>query len=127
MVEIIHQPFKQLIIMDYTIYSKPEALASTLSLAISAGQPAALYWCEGVAFYPALLPPETEGLANEYLKGRIYATLVAFAIMPTFQQTIKVGGIEVPVIDMTPNSTMREIARWLKQTHDEKQKTEKKQ
>ena len=115
MVDIIYKPFKELTIMEYTRYSKPEALAANLSIAIQSGQPAALLWSEGVVFVPVPLPPETDIVAQEYLNGRILWSSVLFALLPAYQQTIKVGTLEVPVIDATPNPIMQQVAHWLKE------------
>jgi hypothetical protein len=118
MVEIVHRPLKELVIMDYTRYPSAEALATALSFAVGPGQPVALYWCEGVVFVAYPLPPETEAVAREYLEGRVYWVNVSFALMENYQASIhptRARGLEVPVIDMSANPTMRKAARWLKE------------
>jgi hypothetical protein len=114
MVEIVYEPIKKLVIMEYTQYQKPEALATNLGIAIQAGQPAALLWSERIVFIPVALPPETDIIAQEYLKGNVQRSSVMFALLPAYQLTIKVGTLEVPVIDASPNSIMQELACWLK-------------
>ncbi|MFN3621620.1 MAG: hypothetical protein ACK4TI_01895, partial [Nitrososphaerales archaeon] len=47
--------------------------------------------------------------------GKIIWSSVIFTLMPNYQQTIKVGAIEVPIIDITPNETFRQVALWLKE------------
>jgi hypothetical protein len=54
-------------------------------------------------------------VAKEYLAGRVIWSSVIFTLMPNYQQTIKVGGIEVPIVDVTPNETFRQVALWLKE------------
>lgn len=115
MVNVTHRPLKEIIIMDYTAYEKPESLATILSLSISSGQPAILSWAEGIVFIPAPIPIDTEKVAAEYLEGRIYWTTVAFAPMATFQPSIKVSGVEIPIIDTSRNHIIRDVARWLKE------------
>jgi len=61
------------------------------------------------------LPPDTETVAKEYLSGRIIWSSVLFTLMPNYQQTIKAGVMEVPIVDITPNETLRQVALWLKE------------
>jgi len=115
LVKITYEPYTEVVIKEYTYYPKPEALAATLAHCIQIGQPAVILWCEGVAFIPMALPPDTETVAKEYLAGRIIWSSVIFTLMPNYQQAIKVGGIEVPIVDVSPNETLRQVALWLKE------------
>jgi len=115
LVKITYEPYSEVVIKEYTYYPKPEALAATLAHCIQIGQPAVILWCEGVAFIPVVLPPDTETVAKEYLAGRIIWSSVFFTLMPNFQQTIKAGVIEVPLVDVTPNETLKQVAQWLKE------------
>jgi len=115
LVKITYEPYSELVIKEYTYYPKPEALAATLAHCIQMGQPAVILWCEGVAFIPTALPPDTETVVKEYLAGRIIWSSVYFTFMPNYQQTIKAGVIEVPLVDVTPNETLRQVALWLKE------------
>jgi len=65
------------------------------------GQPLALYWAEGVVFLADFVEPEA--LPEEYVKGRIYASNISHAPMPKYNNFVRVGNIEVPVIDVTSN------------------------
>ena len=114
MVKITYRPFREIVIMDYTQYPKPEYLGLTLTASLQSGQSAALFWADGVVFLPMPLPIETETIAKEYLDGRIIWPSVIFAIMPSYQQVVKVGALEIPVIDVSPNSILRRVAKWLK-------------
>ena len=51
---------------------------------------------------------------NEFLEGRVYWTDVIFALMPEYRSTIKVGTLDIPVIDVSPNPALREAAKWMK-------------
>ncbi len=115
MVKITYEPFTEVVIKEYTYYPKPESLATTVAYSIQMGQPAVILWCEGVAFIPVTLPPETELVVKEYLSGKIIWSSVIFTLMPNYQQSLKVGAIEVPLIDTTPNETLRQVALWLKE------------
>ncbi|MEM1994752.1 MAG: hypothetical protein QXW32_04675 [Nitrososphaerales archaeon] len=113
--KISYEPYSEVVIKEYTYYPKPETLAATLTQCIQMGQPAVILWCEGVAFIPMMLPPDTDIVAKEYLAGKIIWSSVIFTLMPNYQQTIKIGAIEVPIIDITPNETFRQVALWLKE------------
>jgi hypothetical protein len=114
MVEIVCSPPKQLVILECTQYPSLEALSSTIATIIRAGQPLVLKWAAGVTFSHSLLPPTTDSLMKEYLEGRIYWTDVIFALMPEYRSTIKVGTLDIPVIDVSPNPILRKAAEWLK-------------
>jgi len=114
MVEIVCSPPKQLVILECTQYPSLEALSSTLATIIRAGQPVVLKWAVGVTFSHSLLPPTTDSLMKEYLEGHVYWTDVIFAHMPEYKSTIKVGTLDIPVIDVSPNPVLREAAEWLK-------------
>ncbi|MFN3621754.1 MAG: hypothetical protein ACK4TI_02590, partial [Nitrososphaerales archaeon] len=63
--KISYEPYNEIIIKEYTYYPKPEVLAATLTQCIQIGQPAVILWCEGVAFIPMALPPDTDIVAKE--------------------------------------------------------------
>lgn len=112
--EILFKPVKELVIMECVRYPSKEALANSLAFLLRTGQPIALDWAEGVVFFGMPLPPTTDALVKDYMEGRIYWPSVMFALMPTYQAAISIGTLDVPVIDMSPNPTMRTVAGWLK-------------
>jgi len=114
MVEIVCSPPKQLVILECTQYPSIEALSKTVATIIRVGQPLILKWAEGVTFSYSLLPPTTDSLMKEFLEGRIYWADVVFALMPEYESSIKVGTLDIPVIDVTPNPILREAAKWMK-------------
>jgi hypothetical protein len=114
MVEIVCSPPKQLVILECTQYPSIEALSKTVATIISVGQPIVLKWAEGVTFSYSLLPPSTDSLMKDFLEGRIYWTDVVFALMPDYKPFIKVGTMDIPVIDVSPNPILREAAEWMK-------------
>lgn len=114
MVEIVCSPPKQLVILECTEYPSIEALSKTVATIITMGQPLVLKWAEGVTFSHSLLPPTTDNLMKEFLEGRIYWTDVVFALMPEYKPSIKVGTLDIPVIDVSPNPILRDAAKWMK-------------
>jgi hypothetical protein len=114
MVEIVCRPPKEVIFLECTKYPSVEALSATIGTIIMTGQPIVLKWTEGVVFFYSDLPPTTDALVKEYLQGRVYWTDVIYATMPEYKSTIRVATLDIPVIDVTPNSTLRDIAKWMK-------------
>lgn len=114
MVDIVCNPPKQLIIMECTRYPSIEALAKVIAVVISTGESIILKWAEGVAFMYTYVQPSTEELVSELLKGRVYWSDVIFAEMPAYKQTVRVGTLDVPVIDVSPNPLLSEAAKWMK-------------
>jgi hypothetical protein len=114
MVDVVCSPPKQLIILECTRYPTIDALAKVIGIVISMGESVILKWAEGVAFMYTVLQPTTEDLINELLKGRVYWSEVFYAEMPEYKQTIRVGTLDVPVIDVSPNPLLSEAAKWLK-------------
>jgi len=114
MIEIVCNPPKQLIILECTHYPSIDALAKVIAVVISTGESVILKWAEGVAFMYTPLQPTTEDLMSELLKGRVYWSDVFYAEMPEYKQTIRVGTLDIPIIDVTPNPLLRDAAKWLK-------------
>ena len=114
MVEIVCRTPKQLVILECTQYPSIEALSKTIATIIRTGEPVILKWAEGVAFSYSLLTPTTDSLMGEFLEGRVYWTDVIFALVPEYKSTIRVGTLDIPVIDVGPNPVLREAAKWMK-------------
>lgn len=114
MFEIVCRPPKQLIVLECTHYPSVEALSKVVAVIISAGESVILKWAEGVVFSYSPVAPSTELLLDEYVKGKVYWSDVVYAIMPQYKQTIRVGTFDIPVIDVSPNPLLSEVARWMK-------------
>jgi len=114
MVEIVCRPPKQLVILECTQYPSIEALAKTVAVIISVGESMVLKWAEGVAFSYSMVTPTSDTLMKEFLEGRVYWSDVVYALMPQYQPTIRVGTLDIPVIDVSPNLLLREAAKWMK-------------
>jgi len=114
MFEIVCRPPKQLIILECTRYPSVEALSKVVAIIISSGESIILKWAEGVVFSYSPIAPSTDLLLDEYVKGRVYWSDVVYALMPEYKQTIRVGTLDIPVIDVSPNPSLSEAARWMK-------------
>jgi len=114
MFDIVCRPPKQLIILECTRYPSIEALSKTVAVIISAGETLFLKWAEGVVFSYTPIAPSTDLLLDEYVKGKVYWSDVVYALMPEYKQTIRVGTLDIPVIDVSPNPLLSEVAKWMK-------------
>jgi len=114
MVEIVCRAPKRLVILECTLYPSIEALSKTIATIIRTGESVILKWTDGVVFSYSLLPPTTDILMKEFLEGRIYWSDVVFALMPEYKSTVRVGTLDIPVIDVSPNPILREAAKWMK-------------
>jgi len=113
-VRITYKPPKEIVILDYFQFSM-EKLNQMFARLIQSGLPVAAQWAEGVLFVYFPLVPETDELMENYLKGRIFWSSVSFALMPKYTLSIKVDGIEIPVIDVSEHQLLREAAKWLRE------------
>jgi hypothetical protein len=113
-IKIIYKPAKEIVILDYFQFSI-EKLDQMFARLIQSGIPISAQWAEGVIFLYFPLVPDTNDLMENYLKGRIYWSSVSFALMPKYATSIKLSGLEVPVINVSEHPILKETAKWLKE------------
>ncbi|HZY94469.1 MAG TPA: hypothetical protein VFE98_06360 [Candidatus Bathyarchaeia archaeon] len=114
MVSIVHSPPQEIVVTGITGFISQQNLASMIAFVMNvSGQPMALYWAEGVVFLADFVEPEA--LPDEYVKGKIYASNVSHAPMAKYNTSIRVGTMEVPVIDVSSNVALRDLARWIRE------------
>jgi hypothetical protein len=111
-----YEPFKEIVIMERTFFSKPDDIARFISV-IAGGKLTGLYWAEGIVFLYFPLPASTEAVAKDLIEdGRVYWTFVGYALMPKYESTIETKEkIIVPVIDISSNHILKKVASWLKE------------
>lgn len=114
MFEVICRTPKQLIILECTRYPSVDSLSKTAAVIVSQGESLILKWAEGVVFSYSPIAPSTDLLLDEYVKGRVYWSDVVYAIMPEYKQSLRVGSLDIPIIDVSPNPLLSEAARWMK-------------
>ena len=114
MVKIVCRAPKEVVFLECTKYPSVNALSTTIATIIRTGEPMVLKWAEGVIFSYSLLPPTTDSVMKEFLEGRIYWEDVIYALMPEYKPIIRLGTLDIPVIDVTPYPTLRDVAKWLK-------------
>ncbi|MEM4408344.1 MAG: hypothetical protein QXI19_06340 [Candidatus Caldarchaeum sp.] len=114
MVEIVYSPVKTIVIMEYVKYSTAEELIRNLLL--PPGQPAVLYWAEGVVFFPTPFAANNTKVVEELMNGRIYWMSVSFAPMTAYTPMLSVEkGPEAMVINVSRSQTLSQVAKWLKE------------
>jgi ABC-type enterochelin transport system permease subunit len=115
-VDIKYEPIKEIVILDRNHFDSSDDLARFASI-VSGGKVAGLNWAEGVVFLNFVLPASTETAAKALMEsGRVYWTLVGYALMPKYQPMIETKEkIMIPIIDLSSNSLIRKVANWLKQ------------
>jgi hypothetical protein len=113
-VKIFYKPAKEVVILDYFQFSK-EKLNQMFARIIHAGLPVMAQWAEGVLFLYFPLVPDTNDLMENYLKGRIFWSSVSFALMPNYAPSVKVSGLEIPVMDVSDHPILQETAKWLRE------------
>ncbi len=111
-----YEPFKEIVIMERTFFSKPDDIARFISV-IAGGKLTGLYWAEGIVFLYFPLPASTEAVARDLIEdGKVYWTFVGYAPMPKYEPTIETKEkMIVPVIDISSNHILKKVARWLKE------------
>ena len=116
MIKIIYEPFKEVVIKEYIRFEKIEDLIYIFAQLRAGGAPVSLSWANGLVFVYSPLPPESDQVMDEFLKGRLYWTNVSFAEMPDYKPLVETKEkIQVPVINVSSNPLIRQVAEWLKQ------------
>lgn len=115
-VNVRYEPFKEIVVMERTSFSTPEDLARFTAV-IAGGKLAGLYWVDGVVFLYFPLPASSTAVAKVLIEsGKVYWTFVGYANMPKYAPTIETKEkMIVPVIDISSDSTLTKVAKWLKQ------------
>ena len=119
-VAITYSPFKEIVILEKTRFNTPEDIARFTSV-IAGGKLAGLYWVDGVVFLYFPLPASTTAVAKELLEnGKVYWTFVGYALMPKYAQVIETKEkMIVPVVDISSDSILRDVAQWLKEQNSD--------
>jgi hypothetical protein len=110
-----YEPFKEIIVMEKDYFATPDDIARFASI-VAGGKALGLYWAEGVVFLYFPLPASTETTAKLLVeRGRVYWTFLGYSFMPKYQAVIETKEkMIVPVVDMTSNALIKEVALWLK-------------
>lgn len=115
MVKITFKPWEEVIIHESLHYSI-EDLIKNQSLGVQPGGLAPpLRWAEGVAFSSQAMPPTRE-VVREQLEGKVHLGSVSWAPMLKYKNVIPIKDInaKIPVINVSANAVLCEVAKELK-------------
>ena len=118
-VKIKYEPFEEIVVKDYVHYENIQHLLYIFAQLRASGTPVSLNWAKGVIFAHAPLPPSTDQLMEDYLKGRLHIISVSFALMPEYKEVVSYKSpqreeIPIPVINASDSKALCEFAEWLK-------------
>jgi hypothetical protein len=116
LVKVTFKPWEEVIIHEEINYSLEDFVKHD-SLGVQPGGLAApINWAEGIAFQHVGMPP-TDEIVREQLQGKIHWNLIRWALMPEYKDVIPIKDInaKVPVINVTANKILCEVARALKE------------
>lgn len=116
MVKVSFKPWEEVIIHEEIEY-KLKDLTRNRVLGLREGSLAPpLVWTVGVVFSRTVMPP-TDDVVKDQLQGIIHFSAVEWAIMPKYRSTLKSGGVTIPVIHVSKNESLTEVAKALKKKH----------
>ncbi len=116
LIKITYEPFKEIVIKEYTHFENIEDLIYIFAQLRAAGAPVALNWTNGIVFVYTAMPPDTEQLSEEFLKGKVYWANVSFAVLTQYKPVLETKEkMQVPVINASSNTILKRVAEWLKQ------------
>jgi hypothetical protein len=72
-----------------------------------------LVWAEGVVFSRNTYPP-TEEVVKDGLEGLVHFSSVEWALLPKYRRYLKFRGAAIPVINVSANPNLRDVAKALK-------------
>ena len=112
--EIIFEPWKQLVIHEVLELKFEEWVTQIIASARSAGGGIpTIFWSDGIAFHFATFP-DTETIVQEKLKGRIHYSSVTFSIKDKFEKQIVRESGAVNFTDVSHNEIFNELTKKLK-------------
>jgi len=112
--EIIIEPWKELVIHEVLELKLDEWVTQIIASARSAGGGIpTIFWAGGLAFHFATFP-DTETIVQEKLKGRIHYSSVTFAIKEKFEKQVMREGGTVNFTDVSHNEIFSKLAHNLR-------------
>lgn len=116
--KIKYEPIEEIVVKEYVCHKNLQDLLYIFAQLRASGQPVALNWAKGVVFTHTPLPPSTDQLMDDYLKGRFYIMSINFALMPKYEEAVQYESperrIPIPVINVSDSKALCELAEWLK-------------
>ena len=115
MVKVSFKPLKEIVIYE-AIEHKVRDLVKLRVLGLRQGSLALpLVWAEGVVFSRNVMPL-TEDVVKQRMEGIIHFSAVEWALMSKYKSRLRSGGVTIPVINVSSNPSLRDVAIALKKT-----------
>lgn len=116
MIRVVFKPWKEIVIHEAIEYELRDLVKLRILRLRSDSVAQPLVWTDGVVFSRNVLPP-TEEVIREQLQGIIHFSAVEWSLMPKYRRVLKSRGITIPVVDVSNNPSLREVAKALKKRH----------
>ena len=117
LVKITYAPWKEIVIHEIIEHALDELIHTQAIGVPTGGIGRPLLWAEGVLFNRATMPMSPE-MIKEGLGGRVHFSGVLWARMPQFRKIVEIKEtkVRIPVVDVTANEILSEVAKWVKKT-----------
>jgi len=112
LVQIVHEPLKRIVVRELIKYDNAQQLVTAFTFLMKMGQPILLTWSEGVVFVTQPIPPPE--MPDDYARGDLYVASISYAPMPEYSQNVRVGNVEMGVIDLSRSPVSVELGKFLK-------------
>ena len=121
MVVFEFQPWKKIVVHEVVKFPLQHFISSHSLGVQEGGIGRPLVWVNGVVFEKGGLR-DTDDIIREKLEGKLHWNFLHYAILEKHQPEFKVtpGNIRIPVINVSDNETLREMATWIKNNFEKK-------
>jgi len=116
-ITVRHEPRKEVIIHEISIYETPEQLVHSIAIGAPPTAVIVFKWVNGVLFNFSAFPLGGDStISKEIVEGRLHWDHVSFASMPEFQEEPHFDNINarVFVVDVSTNETFQAIGEFLR-------------
>ena len=120
-IQVSHDPRKEVIIHEMSIYDTPEQLVRSNALGAPPNAVIVFKWVDGVLFNFSAFPLGGDPvITQEIINGKLHWDHVSFALMPEYQERLHFDGIQaqILVVNVTPNETFRAIGPFLRNAYE---------
>src|SRR2546426_384542 len=102
----------QVYVWEEKLVYNTEGCMETGTFLMKMDQPILLTWSEGVVFFTQPIPPPE--MPDDYARGDLYVASISYAPMPEYSQNVRVGNVEMGVIDLSRSPVSVELGKFLK-------------
>lgn len=118
MVKVTFRPMKEIVIHEAIQHELKDFIKIRITGLKEEVVARPVVWAEGVVFSRNIYPP-TEEVVKDGLEGLIHFSSVEWALLPKYRRHLKFRGATIPVINVSANPNLRDVAKALKTKHKE--------